>query len=205
MKVLLFEEGASSGIYRVGLEDGSLFFFRDAYLKDCPDLIVGLAPGALVDEVETLSLREAAECLLVERHAHRLVARQEHSRALLSVKLEKRDYPRARIAAVLDELEILGLLDDKRYARMYGESLLRRSPLGSRVLAAKLRAKGLGDGVIRSTLDELWTGEQARESLGRWLAKHGVDARKPDMEDVSRLLKDGFTQAELREYTEELD
>ncbi len=205
MTVTLFEEGASPGIYRVGLGDGSLFFFRDTYLGDLTSLVPKLAPGLDIEEDYCTRLRFAARCLLAERHAHRFIARQEHSRALLSQKLLKREYPEPIITAVLDVLESLSLLDDERYAGMYAESLLRRKPLGPRVLAVKLRNKGIHDKLVHRVLEKLWTDELAQETLSRWLAREGVDPRDPGLEGRAKLVKDGFTPSLLREYAEGLD
>ena len=88
-----------------------------------------------------------------------LLAMREHSRAELERKLSRTRKTgalppdRAELAAVLDELQTLGLLDEQRFA----ESLVRRrsDKYGSQRIAQELRMHGLDEGTVSGALDAL--------------------------------------------------
>ncbi|WP_233224653.1 regulatory protein RecX [Thiomonas sp. X19] len=89
----------------------------------------------------------------------RLLTMREHSRAELERKLSRTrkagDLPpdRAELAAMLDELQTLGLLDEQRFA----ESLVRRRSVkyGSQRIGQELRMHGLDEGTVSGALDAL--------------------------------------------------
>ncbi len=84
---------------------------------------------------------------------------REHSRAELERKLTRTRKTgglapdRAEVAAVLDELQTLGLLDEQRFA----ESLVRRRSVkyGSQRIGQELRMHGLDEGTVSGALDAL--------------------------------------------------
>lgn len=123
--------------------------------------------------------------------AMKLLARREHSRAELALKLTKRGYSQEQADAALDECEAQGWLNDERYAEMYvrqrreaqygpvrilaelqqrgiqhePESLASVSEEEWRISAVQLRAKKFGlDGAVE------WK-ERGRQ--GRFLASRG--------------------------------
>ncbi|WP_166260295.1 regulatory protein RecX [Marinobacter salicampi] len=124
--------------------------------------------------------------------ALRLLARREHSRLELTIKLRQRKLPDPVIAAVLDEFEDEGWLSDERFADVYGRQrrdlgygpLRIRSELQRRgvdhwppslaamtdqdwaMLATRARAKKFG----LEQLAEDWS-EKARQA--RFLAQRG--------------------------------
>lgn len=76
--------------------------------------------------------------------AMKLLARREHSRAELAVKLMKRGYEEAETKAVLDECEAQRWLDDDRYAEMYVRQ--RKEALyGPLRILAELKQRGIHD------------------------------------------------------------
>jgi len=75
--------------------------------------------------------------------ALRALGRRAASRQELDRTLERRDVQPEVRAAVLDRLELEGLVDDAQLARDTAERLRERKHLGERGIAAELRKRGL--------------------------------------------------------------
>ena len=98
----------------------------------------------LIDEEESALSKASGLC-----------ARAEQFRCGLELKLIARGIGKAASAYALDCLEAEGILDDARYASAWARSRLRRKPMGPLVLAAELRAKGLGSDAVKKALTEI--------------------------------------------------
>lgn len=79
---------------------------------------------------------------LVRAQALKLLARREHSRRELTLKLIKRKFPADRIEAVLDEYEREGWLDDERFADIYARQR-RDSGYGPLKIESDLQQRGV--------------------------------------------------------------
>ena len=100
----------------------------------------------------------AAPAPSLRARALRLLASREYSRTELERKLARAIKPRenpvapdlAALAALLDELQALGLLDEQRFA----ESLVRRraAKYGSQRIALELRSHGLEADLVEQVL-----------------------------------------------------
>ncbi len=162
------------------------------------DLIEGIiaaaregSPGgaSLEDEVSAGELDRAKQAML------RLLSSRMRSRWELRVRLDRR-YSSETIEAAMNDLERVGLVDDRKFARLFLESRLRRRPRSYKVLRQELRSRGVPAGAIeeaveaqqRDTPEEelarrvlepklrILRGapiEQARAKAGRYLAGKG--------------------------------
>lgn len=74
--------------------------------------------------------------------ALKLLARREHSRQELSLKLLKRKLPRDLIEVVLDEYEVNGWLDDLRFADIYARQRME-SGYGPLKIESELQKRGI--------------------------------------------------------------
>jgi regulatory protein len=81
----------------------------------------------------------------------RLLTARSRTRAELNGQLKKRGYSDEVIAAVLERLAGVGLVDDAEFADQWVRSR-ERTGKGNRALAAQLKTKGVADDVIASTL-----------------------------------------------------
>jgi regulatory protein len=104
---------------------------------------------------------------LCREKALSLLERRPHSRRELTLKLVKRDFPRALVDRLLDDFERVGLLDDLAFARLYVEMKLgSNNPVGRRKLQQELGKRGIArelvDQVIEEQLDE-HDGDESRE------------------------------------------
>jgi regulatory protein len=71
----------------------------------------------------------------------------------------------------LARLQAERLVDDLRYARLYAEGRVRRSPRSRRFLAEELRRRGVEPGAAQQALDELFREVSEDELAERILAK----------------------------------
>jgi regulatory protein len=131
----------------------------------------------------TLSLRARALSYLAAR---------EHSRLEMARKLARHDEDSEAIDALLDTLELQGLLSTDRYV---ASVLHRRAPrLGAARLRQELRAKGVPDDAMRNSLQGLAETEEAR-AREVWQRRFGAPAA--DQRELARqarfLLARGFS------------
>ena len=115
--------------------------------------------------------------------ALRLLSRREHSRFELERKLQ-RYQPEAQapedfaseLKRALDDLQAKGFINEARVA----ESVVhqRASRLGQARIQHELKSKGLDDGLVRQTLQDLKASEPER-ARGVWLKKFGSAPQTP--------------------------
>lgn len=166
MRVIALEKGAR-GVVKIGLDSGSLFLFRRAYLEpagepgegegpEAGDALVARLGAAYASGAELSGpewekdlgrIERARDLYAVEKAALAILARREHSRAELLAKLAKKELPSADARIVLERLEAEGLLSDRRFAEAWLRSRLRSHPEGEMSLKAGLRAKGVEKGI----------------------------------------------------------
>jgi regulatory protein len=162
--------------------------------EDSP-LLAGLrAHSELSSELRSRLQQESV------RHARTLVrlkmldlqGRREHSAHELARKLIQRGYESALIDEALNEFRETGYVDDRRFARSFVESRLRRRPEGRAALSARLFQRGVDRRIIDDVLDELFDEEAESEALSRAFEK--VKARTSDPEkQIAKLMRKGFS------------
>lgn len=107
-----------------------------------------------------------ARRLTVRKRAMDLLARREHARAELIVKLCRRGYGKGDIETVLDELESEGLLSDVRFARAAVASKAQRG-IGPVRIRAELRQAGVADAIVVAALDDTENDWDERAGVAR--------------------------------------
>lgn len=90
----------------------------------------------------------------------RLLTVRARTRSELAGQLAKRGYPDEAIAAVLNRLEAVGLIDDEDFAEQWVRSRQANAGKGKRALAAELRTKGVGEELIAGVLDGIDAGAE---------------------------------------------
>lgn len=90
----------------------------------------------------------------------RLLTASARTRAELEGRLAKRGYPDDIIAAVLDRLAQVGLVDDEDFAEQWVRSRQVNAGKGKRALAAELRTKGVDNETIAAALDRIDAGAE---------------------------------------------
>ncbi|MEJ2367314.1 MAG: RecX family transcriptional regulator [Acidobacteriota bacterium] len=136
--------------------------------------------------------RKQADKKSAKSAAIRLLARRDHGREELRVKLARRGFEDDKIAAALDALDRAGLLDDEKVARSYAAEQLARGH-GPNYIRAGLRRRGL------SGQKPVIPQEEEAASLRALLERRGIDpAELTDLERRAKiyrfLLARGYTR-----------
>jgi regulatory protein len=124
---------------------------------------------------------EKAQCLA---SALRLLARAEQCRAGLSLKLQKKQFPKAIINSVLDELEDSAYLDDARFARAWLSARVKRpgKPQSPRSLLAGLLRRGLNGNTAACAIAQ----NVDMEALARLYAEKNADLEEAELRRIMR-------------------
>jgi len=161
---------SGNDISRIEFSDGSLFSFKDCYLPGA--FIAGnYAAGSEINADEEGAFRFASACLRAEKRALQLIARAEQNVFGISRKLHKRGHEPDCIRAVVAQLCETGLLDDRRYARLWLESRIARQASSPRRLLAALRARGIDRRDAEAALKETLNDDAERQLLERYVQK----------------------------------
>ena len=129
--------------------------------------------------------------------ALRLLSAREHSRAELLAKLREHEQAPGELAAVLDELQAKGLLNEARVVQSVVHR--RAARLGTQRVRAELQAKGLPASLIDEAVGELQQTEEAR-ARAVWQRKFGTVAVDPreQARQMRFLAGRGFSAAVVR-------
>jgi regulatory protein len=100
--------------------------------------------------------------LSLHERALRLLAVRQRTRRELQTRLVGAGFDADEVAAELDRLEGVGLVDDARFAAEFAEHALGRRLEGTRAVAATLSAKGLDRALIDEVLEAARGGEAER-------------------------------------------
>jgi regulatory protein len=205
MTIISIKSGSSDDSRRIELSDGSLFSYKICYLPpDSPDAVEGIELNAAAEE----GFRFASACLRAEKAALQLIARAEQNTFGISRKLEKRGHDPACIRAVIAQLCENGLLDDRRYGRLWLESRLTRQTTSPRRLFAALCARidrHDAEAVMKETIND----ETERELLGRYVQKLQRKQKSGDGDSAAThplrytLKSEGFSSPVIRSFFED--
>jgi regulatory protein len=177
------EGGSAAGVLKVLLEGGSSFFIAKDILCDNP------RPES-PDELERMARETAAR-----KKALDLLARRDHSRGELRIKLLQRGFESDTAERALAWIDGKGYLDDERFARRWIQERLRKHPEGPAALEGGLRNKGIDSSIIRRALAELGDRER-RDALIR--AREKLSRRYDDPAKLrTALMRRGFSYADF--------
>jgi len=109
--------------------------------------------------------------------ALKLLERTRRTRRDLERRLKEKDFDAATIAATLDRLTEVGLIDDVEYARAWLAGRWGRKPSGWRRLVQELRAKGISEEDAERARELLSERGSAPDEVGS-AAKLVAQARK---------------------------
>jgi regulatory protein len=133
------------------------------------------AEAAAADDGATSPAAEARPTKPCYDRACELLARRPHFRRELALKLGRRGYAAAEVAAALDRLTAQGYIDDGATSRSLVSARQARGGLGPARLRAELARRGADPAAAAAALATLPADElpAAREAARRW---HGRDA-----------------------------
>ena len=141
--------------------------------------------------------------------ALRLLTYRERSRKELWDKLAGKKYSPAAVAAVIEKLERLELLDDEKFARLWVNSRINFKPRAAWLIGRELARKGIAGETARRVLGELIPPEREREAA-RELAENRVRHYRGEPSQTARrklfsyLARRGFPSETIRECLDDL-
>ena len=134
------------------------------------------------------------------------LARREHSEQELATKLGARGYDADTVAATLASLVADNLLNNARFAEAFVHARIQRGS-GPQKIRAELRARGIADALIDSSLEiraDSW------RELARTVREKRFGSEQPqDFRERSRqmrfLQQRGFSSEQIRDVFREAD
>ena len=182
---------ALNGVYEVTPDSGPAFFLRKEYLSSQEDAAL-LECGAVVEGEAEVSLMEASLVFSVEKAAMSYLARCEHCRAGLKLKLLKKKLPARCIDAALDFLEAEGYLDDERFAGAWLRNRSIDHNEGRVRVVSELLSRGVSLACANKAADEFFSENDEVQICRRALNKLLKTGREGDKITAS-LLRSGFS------------
>ena len=198
MTVDSLKEGTDPEVLRIGLSDGSLFFFRTAYVSSLPE--GGFFPGLELSDQEVAALKYSAVCFRAERAALRLVARAEQNTFGIKHKLERRGFPRDIITRVVSRLESIEIISDRRFSERWLRYRLSVRPDSPFRLINALCVRGISRSLASETLAVLLDFETEMELLGRYLDKKKLVLEDKNPSVRYQLKREGFSPTCIDDY-----
>lgn len=141
--------------------------------------------------------------------ALRLLTYRERSRKELKDRLAEKKYSPEAVAATIEKLERLELLDDEKFARLWVNSRVNFKPRAAWLIGRELREKGIDPEISGRVLDEIIPPEREREAA-RELAGRRVRHYRGEPPETARrklfsyLARRGFSSETIRECLEDL-
>jgi regulatory protein len=200
VRVVAIVKGAF-GTARIRADGGLTFFVRADALEALRGDPSFPEPGQVLDGEWEGVLPRADEASRAADKGLELLARSEHTRALLSRKLAGRGYSDEAVSLALGLLEAEGALSAERYAEAWLRSRISRGGKGPAELLAGLLARGVEGDLARSTLAIVFGPAERARAIRALCA--GRLARREPRERLARLRAAGFGAAEIREALEE--
>ena len=96
---------------------------------------------------------------------------RERSKKEIRDKLKTKEFTLTQIEKVLEKLERLNIVNDKRFAEMFVRDRMKLKPKGKKVLEIELKQKGIENTIIEEVLGELIDSDSEKELLERVLEK----------------------------------
>jgi regulatory protein len=165
-------------------------------------LVRSLAVGQTIDDAILTRVREQALRHDASESARRWLAARPRSRADIGKRLSQRGIPQPIVDETLQEMERLGRLNDRAYARSWADDRAHSRPRSARMVRAELVAQGI-DGELAA---EAVAGIDD-DSVALTLARKRATRFRGDRETYQRrtaaaLLRRGFSNGVVRAAVE---
>ena len=194
--ITAIKTGASGESVQIRLSDSSSFFVPPETLAE-----LGLARDMEITEELRTGLERAAEHFAAKRKTLELLARREHSRYELRVKLQKRGFAAEVVEAVLARMSELDIVNDLRFAETWIHARFARKAEGRIKLKSALIRKGVSPGVAERVLGEFFTPEVQRRNIEKATEK-ALAGCGGDQDKFVRMLKNrGFSWKEIKKHS----
>lgn len=123
---------------------------------------------------------------------------RERSKKEICDKLKTKEFTPTQIEKVLEKLERLNIVNDKRFAEMFVRDRMKLKPKGKRALSIELMQKGIDKNIIEEVLNEMLGGDQELELAKKILEKaekkySGFDENAKRDKIIKYLMGKGFS------------
>lgn len=150
--------------------DGEYMFSLDA----ADAALRGIKPGRELSQKEIKNLIMDAEYTKARDYAMSVLSRKAISSKALGDKLSEKGYADMVIPEVIRELEELGYIDDRAYAKMYMEYCTEKL-WGSRKIDFEMKNKGIPSDIIDELLSEYSEKDMTEAMSELIIAKYSCD------------------------------
>lgn len=123
---------------------------------------------------------------------------RERSKKEIRDKLKTKDYSESVVEKVLEKLERLNIVNDRRFAEMFVRDRMKLKPKGKKVLQIELMQKGIDRGTIEEVLGEMLNTENeielAKKIYEKAIRKYGsADEQDIKQKKIKYMLSRGFS------------
>lgn len=179
--------------------DGEYFLTVDnGYLAE-----LGIYNGMNIDCEDIENLRVNIGIRRAYNKAVDLLSRRDHSRKELVEKLRQKGHGEFAYDAV-EKLSEYGYIDDRRFAFVFAEELIRLKSYGKKRIEQELYRKGVNRDIICEVLSECeFPAEKLTELIERKYSRY-LNDEKGVNKTVNALLRLGYSYAEIRDAIKEI-
>ncbi len=163
-------------------------------------IAASLKVGDELSDEAIAQLRAADAFERAREYALTLLDSRPRSEAELRAAMRRKGFAEADIAAVLERLRQVELVDDLAFARFWAENRQHFHPQGRALLRAELRQKGVPDAIIEQVCAE-YDEEAALRAAAKEQARRLQHLSASDFQRrlSARLLRRGFSYAAIRD------
>lgn len=127
---------------------------------------IGLYVGRVLDEADYARIEQTESADKAFQVALRFLEARPRSIAEIRDRLQRKEFSAEVIAAAVERLSALGLVDDASFARFWVENRQACRPRGVSALRDELRRKGIARDVVTTVLsDDSLTGDEAGRAM----------------------------------------
>jgi len=123
---------------------------------------------------------------------------RERSKKEINDKLKTKEYSSSIIEKVLEKLERLDLVNDKRFAEMFVRDRMKLKPKGKKILSLELKQKGVDNNIIEEVFQDLIGIDEEFKMAKKVLEKaenkySGLEEKKKEDKIIKYLMSKGFS------------
>lgn len=170
------------GEFRFGLDEGVL-------------ARLGLYDKKEIDESEIEQIEKEEVIAKAFNAAVNFLKARERSKKEVRDKLKSKECSEGVIEKVLDKMERLDLVNDKRFAEMFVRDRMKLKPKGKKLLSIELSRKGIAKNIIEESLSEILDKDSeiglAKIVLEKAIRKYG-DSPDSKQKVIRYMMSKGF-------------
>ncbi len=194
----LFVKNGKGDKVHIHIGDSYFMTVDYAYLAD-----LGIYDGMSVDGVDLDELKDKICKRRAYNKAVDLLSRRDHSKKELTDKLVAKGHGEYACYAA-EKLERYGYLDDRRFASLFANELIRLKSYGKRRVEQELYRKGIDREIISDVLSECdFPTENLTVLIERKYLKYLSD-EKGINKTVNALLRLGYSYSQIKDAIKEL-